>query len=141
MPAPSTTVSVHTADAAPDAPPYRLSRVAGHDAASVTVSVANGQGAGDTAVEAGGLILGDSALPGMTPYIAAIKVVTGATRDAGVVARFGAVCGRCRCGTAKPLHIEPAGSVAVTVPAAALPAGDGDKTVTVWTLVEPEGWT
>lgn len=126
MSAPSTSiVSVHTEDADPDAAAYRISAVPGHDVATAVVSIDTGTS------------------PGVTPYVAAVRLVTGAARNLGVIANLGAVCGLSRCGGpgVMPLRIEDSPvEMTFEIPEAKIAGADRDVTVTLWTLVEPAGW-
>lgn len=134
-------VSVHTEDAAPDAPKFRLSAVAGHDTANVVISAVTGADAADRQIDPGGILLGD-ATPGMYPYIASIRLTLG-PRTATPIASLGCVCGLDRCGApgAMPLHVETDKTYNFVVREQQIAGGpDGDVTVNVYTLTEPEGW-
>lgn len=145
MTAPTSQVTlVHTDDAAPDAPKYRISNKVGHDTALATVTVT----AGNTdAFDVGNVLIG-SATPNMVPYLAAVIMTLGPTPISPPVAALGVVCGITRCGApgAKPLRAEgvapstDAHAVVGVVKWSEIMGADRDVTVNVFALVEPEGW-
>lgn len=159
-------VSVITTDKDPATPKHRISAKLGEDTASVTINVNPGNAPlrpgvsvrpgvgvkpGGGTFDVGPALPGD-ATPGMVPYLAAYRMVAG-PRTGKTVANLGCVCGLDRCGApgVVPLHIEAkrvGGGPATVTPdittpvsySELAPAGDGDVTISVYALVEPEGW-
>lgn len=158
----SNVVSVHTEDAAPDAPKYRLSALAGHNMATVVVFADSGNvplrpraglhpGAGlypAGEIEPGDLIPGDLA-PSDDLYVAAIRLTRRPSDTAPAsltnptVGRLGVVCGHTRCGEqgAMPLRVFPAKNNTTRVFTSAMGGGaDGDRTIDAYILIEGIGW-
>ena len=103
-------VNVSTPDAAPVAAPFKLSRVAGHDHATVTITVT-----GSGPVHAYKLKRGGSAI------VNGVEVGT-----------LGAVCGLAVCGTVKPTAIPTPGTFTEDVTPADLPAADGNYALNLY---------
>lgn len=139
MSAPTLAVTaIHTDDANPSASKFRVSAVAGHDTALVTVETDTGNAG--TAFDVGGALLGDLT-PSMIPYLAAI-IITAGSRTSTPATALGAVCGISRCGADGVMPLAGYGTVdtVLTVKRNDLTGADGDKTLNVFALVEPEGW-
>lgn len=169
MTAPTNTVAVTTTDADPTAPTHRISAIPGENTATVKVNINPGNAPlrpgvgvrpgvglqpGSGAFDVGGALPGEDLTPDMQPYVGAYRMIRApGTRAAKPLHSIGCVCGLDRCGApgVKPLRIEAkrvggrmptvAPDITTTVTYSELaPAGDGDVTVTVYALVEPEGW-
>jgi hypothetical protein len=114
-------VSVHTTDANPDAPKYRISAQAGENIATVTlrfnpgraplrpgVGVRPGPGRQPSSggFDVGNVLLGDVA-PDDIPYVGAFRLVAG-TRNGRRIGGIGCVTGLDRCAApgVMPLRVE-----------------------------------
>lgn len=111
--------SVSSADAAPPAAPYRISKIAGHDRATVKFTPTTTAGV----IRAWRVLIG------------------GAGRTTGRVGgQAGAVCGIAVCGTARPLALPSGTQITedVTFVEASDGGADGARTVSVYAWSDTE---
>lgn len=97
-------LSVTTADADPDAPPYRISAISGHTLATIDFTVT---GAGE---------------------VGAFRLMLGGTArtNGEMLSNLGAVAGFDRCGTCRPLSVATPAEFTESIDYATVAGADGD---------------